>query len=224
MGNQDHVLGAFGADAVHRLLHGLVQSLAGLVLEEAVNKITRFIHEIGGRGGTEGVRRRHADKPDLDAVKFPDGIGLENQLAFLVEVAADIFVFCPFRQLQELLHAVIEIMVAGNGDVISHFVHDIDNRFAAGHGAHRFALQGVTVVHQQDIIVLRKIFLCDNQAGIAPVRVNTAVNITGKQNHQRFGQCGRSSFFRPGTAQQQSQAQQQSDQFFHSGIPPMKFL
>lgn len=106
-------------------------------------------------------------------------------------------------------------MVAGNRDVVSGCVHDVDDGFARGHRTDRLALEMVAVVHQQHIIVLRVLFLHGVQGGISPVLVDAAVNIARIEHDQVLLHRGSGGFLRHGAAQQQRQCQQESRQFLH---------
>ena len=87
-------------------------------------------------------------------------------------------------------------MVAGNGHIIAHGVHDVDDSLALGHGADRLALDSVAVVHEKHIIILLKAFLRRIQAGIAPALVNAAVYIAGEKDHEIPLLRGNRGFFR----------------------------
>ena len=130
MGHDDDVLGAFCPGVVYCFLNCVVYTFSGSILEEAVDKVSVFILEIFRRGGSKGFRGGYADETDLYAVKFLDDIGIEHQLAFFVEVAADVGEFGLFGQFQEAVHAVVKLVVSGNGDIIADRVHQVDVCFA----------------------------------------------------------------------------------------------
>ena len=45
-------------------------------------------------------------------------------------------------------------MVAGDGHVVAHVVHQADDGFARGHGADGFPLDGVAIVHQGLAVII----------------------------------------------------------------------
>ena len=219
--HDDDVDSAFGADFIHSLLHSRVDGFAVFILHEVVDEVAFGILEIPRGGGAERHRRGDADEADLHTVEFLDDPGLEDQLPVLVEVAAEVGETGLFGQLKEVVHAVVEFMVAGDRDVVSDGVHDVDDGFALGHGADGLTLDGVTVVHEQDVVVLREGFLHGIQAGVRPALVDSAVDVAGEQDHEILLQRGSGRLFREGGAgQQQRQRQQDTKQFFHNQRPP----
>ena len=113
-------------------------------------------------------------------------------------------------------------MVAGDRDVVAHSVHDVDDGFALGHGADGLTLDGVAVVHQQDVVVLAEGFLHGIHAGVGPVLVHAAVHVARKEDDEVLLQRGSGRFLREygGAGQQQGQRQQDSKQFLHNKRPP----
>ena len=191
-------------------------SHSAFILQEAVDEFTLVIHEILGGGGTKRHGCCDADESDLHAVKLLDDVGLEDQFAFLVEVAADIGERSLSGQFKETVHAVVKFMVAGDRDIVTDGVHDIDERFAGGHRADRFALDRVAVVNEQDIIVGREAFLHRIETGIAPALADAAVDIAGVQDDQVLFQRGSRVLRESGAAaEQQTEHQQETQQFFH---------
>ena len=182
--HDDDVIGALGAGGVHGLLHGVIEGFAGLVRHEVVNEVAVFILEVAGGGGADGIGGGDADKGDLHAADFLHEPGLQQQLAVFVEVAADVGEVGLFCELQEVLHAVVELMVAGDGRVVAHDVHDVDDGGAFGHGADGLALDGVAVIHQEHIIGLGEVFLDRVKTRVAPALVDAAVDITGEEDDQ----------------------------------------
>ena len=214
----DNIVCAFSAGVIDRLLHGGVKGFAGVVLQETIDEFALVIHKVTGRGGTQGHGSTYAHERDFHTVEFLDDVGLEDRFAFLVEVAAEVGEISLFRQLQEAVHAVIELMVAGNGEIVADSIHDIDDAFTGGHGTDGFTLDGVAVIHQHDIVVSGQAFLHRVKAGITPALINAAVHVTGEQDNQVLFQRRGSSFFRKrgAAAQEQAKSQQKSKQFFHS--------
>ena len=179
MAHHDHVIGPLGAGGVNRLLHGAVERLSGLVLHEAVDEVSVVIHEVPGRGGEQGVGSGDADKSDLYTADLLHDPRLQEQLALLVEVAADVGEVCLPLKLQEAVHTVVKLVVARNRRVVAHGVHDVDDGLAAGQGADGLALDGVAVVDEQDIILFGEVFPHGIQARVAPALVDAAVHVAG---------------------------------------------
>ena len=184
MAQGHHVLGARFPGSVNGGLHGVVDALTGVVLHEAVDVVAIIVLEVLGGGGGDGLGGGDAHEGHLHAVKFLDDVGLEDKLPFLIEVAADVGEAGLPGQLQEPVHAVVELVVAGDGNVIAYAVHQGDDGVAGGHGAHRLALDGVAVVHQQHMAGLLQAVADGHQAGIAEALIDAAVDIAGEQNHQ----------------------------------------
>ena len=217
----DHVLSALFDGGVHGGLHSVVHAFAGLILKEAVDELTLIIHEVSGGGRGQGLGGGDAHEGNLHAVELLDHIGLENQFAFLVEGGADVGEVGLFGQLQEALHAVVELVVAGGSNVVAHSVHQVDQRFALGHGANRFALDGVAVVHQHNVVVLSQRIAQGSQTGIAPATFDAAMHVAGVQDHQVLRQRRSSSFFcNSGAAQQHGQRKDQTKNLLHGCFLP----
>ena len=75
-------------------------------------------------------------------------------------------------------------MVAGDGHVVPHDVHDVDDGLALCHGANGLALDGVAVIDEQHVIRLGEVLLDGIQARVAPALVDAAVHVTGEENDQ----------------------------------------
>ena len=75
-------------------------------------------------------------------------------------------------------------MVAGDREIVSDGVHDVDQAFALGHGADGFALDGVAVVDQEHVVILGQVFFYLIQSDIAPTAVNGAVDVAREEDRQ----------------------------------------
>ena len=74
-------------------------------------------------------------------------------------------------------------MVAGYGDAVSHLVHQVQQSFPLGQKAHGISLDVVAVVNQDDLIALVLLVFTDLfQSGVAESLINSAVDITGKED------------------------------------------
>ena len=193
--HNDDIIGAFRAGTVNSGLYRIINAFAGFILQEAVDEIAILILEILRCGGGERLRRGYTHKRDLDTIKFLNHIGIKYQLAFFVEVAADVRELRHVSQLEEALHAIVEFMVAGDGNIVVHVIHQLDIHFARGHGAQRLTLDGIAVVNQQGIVAgCLQVFPDGLQAYIAEALVNTAVYIAREQDNQILLQSLRRSF------------------------------
>ena len=218
VGQNNHIVCTFSAGIVHGLLYSGIKGFAGVVLQEAVDEFSLGIHEVTGRGRTQGHGSTYAHERDFHAVEFLDDVGLEDQFTFLVEVTAEVGEFSFLCQGKKAIHTIVKLMVAGNGEIITDSIHDIDDAFTGGHGADGFTLDGVTVIHQHDIVVSGQAFLHRIKAGITPSLINAAMHVTGEQDNQVLFQRRGGSFFRKrgAAAQEQAKSQQKSKQFFHN--------
>ena len=186
----DDVVRALGDGRVHGGLHGGIELFARLILHEAVDEVALVVLEVLGGGGGDGLGSGDAHEGNLHALDLLDHIGVEHQLAVLVEVGADVGEVGHFRQLQETVHAIVEFVVAGDGHVVAHGVHQADDGFACGHGADGLALDGVAVVHQQHMAGFLQRVTHGGQAGIAEALVDAAVHVAGEEHDNVLGQAG----------------------------------
>ena len=182
--DDDHIIRAGSTGSVNRLLYRVVDRFAGLVGHKAVDKIAVFILEIARDGGADRDRGGNAHKADLHAADLLDDPRLKNQLALLIEIAADVGETRFFRQGKELLHAVVKFVVAGDSRIVAHGVHDVNDGLAPAQKADGFALYGVAVIHQEHVIILGKLFLDGVETGKAPALVDAAVDIACKKDNQ----------------------------------------
>ncbi len=172
------------ARGVNGFLHGGVDGLAGLILTEGVYPLAVVVLEVLRRGGGERPRRAYADERDLHTGLFNDGVGVEHGLAVLVvEVCADIVKLRVLHELEELLHAVVELVVARRRHVVAQLVHDVHDVLALGERAYRAALYGVACVGKDDLLaLLLKRLLHQSEPLVADVVVNAAVHIVCVQH------------------------------------------
>ena len=218
----DDILGTFLAGGVHSALYGGIQLLAGIILHKAVDIVAVPILEVGGGGGGDGLGGGNADKGDLYAVGFLDDIGLQHGVAVLVyKVAADVVKVGLFNQLIELVHAVVELMVAGGGYIVAQLVHDVDDVLALGKGANGVTLNGVAVIYQQDFIACgQQRTLGGGKALVAHAILDAAVGVIGVQDHDVFGRGGRITGTAACQYHDEYQHQCQNTEFSHSVAPP----
>ena len=193
-----HVVGAVGHGGVHGLLHSGVEVSALVALAEAVDILALLVLEVGGGGLGEGLGGVNAHVAHAHVAVVHDLIGVQNGLPLQVgEVAAQIGVLrLLLSQGQEVVHTIVELVVAGDGQVIAHLVHDVHDVGPLGQGADGAALDGVARVHQGH--VLRPVLglhlgLVGRHAGVAQIgyragllirdRIDPAVHIVGVQDH-----------------------------------------
>jgi len=122
-----HVVGALRLGRVYRLLHHVIQVLALVALAEAVDVVPRGVLEIGRGGLGEGLRRVDAHVADLHVAVGQHLIAVQHRLPLQVgEVGAQIGILrLLLCQGQEVVHAVVKLVVARNGQIVAHLVHDL---------------------------------------------------------------------------------------------------
>ena len=211
----DDIIGARGLGRVDGLLHRIVEVSAVVALAEAIDVIAVGVLEVGGGGLGEGLRRADADKRDLHALDLEDLISVEVGLAVLAgEVGGDVGILRQILgNVQELIHAIVELMVAGNGSIVLEVVHDVDDVLALGERADHAALNMVARVNEQIRALVQR---CD--LGILLV---VAVNIVGVQNGDVF--LGGGGIDRHGKGKDHRHRQQQGQKLAHSFFPPENF-
>ena len=77
----------------------------------------------------------------------------------------------------ELRHAVVELVVAGDDDIVAAFIHDIDERLTLRNRAHHFSLYGVARVYKRDV------FVTENAAAVGNIACQRRIA-------QRDSSCG----------------------------------
>ena len=215
MAEADDIIGARGLGRVDGLLHRLVEVSAVIALAEAIDVIAVGILEVGGGGLGKGLRRADADKRDLHALDLEHLISVEVGLAVLAgEVCGDIGILRQILgNVQELVHAIVELMIAGNGSIVLEVVHDVNDVLALGERADDISLNVVARIHEQIRALVQR---CD--LGILLV---VAVNIVGVQNGDVF--LGGGGIDRHGKGKDHRHRQQQGQKLAHSFFPPENF-
>ena len=183
-----HILGASLAGGIHGVLHLVIEGLAVLVLAEAIDVLALVVLEVGGGGLGQGLGSGDAHIGHVHIAVGDHGVGLQNGLAVGVhKVTADIGVLSlVLGDVQEGIHAEIKLMVAGDGNVVAHVVHDVHDPAALGQGTQDAALDGVAVVHQGDVVGAVFGFhlsLIGGDGGIGHTVVAGAVDVVGVENH-----------------------------------------
>ena len=115
--------------------------------------------------------------------------------------------------MQELVHTIVELMIAGNGSIVLEVVHDVDDVLALGERADHAALNMVARVNEQIRALVQR---CD--LGILLV---VAVNIVGVQNGDVL--LGGGGIDRHGKGKYHRHRQQQGQKLAHSFFPPENF-
>ena len=217
MRHGDDQIRALGARGVHGVLHAGVQRRAGFILLEAVDEFAGFILEILRRGRGDRLRRADADEGDFQSVEILDYVRVEHGFADaqIREIAADVREVRLRAQRKELIHAIVELMVAGHGDAVADFVHDIGKIFAVGQRADRGALHGVARIDKHDLQPFRpELFGVRGKAGIAEVVVNAAMDVVGEeQDDVRAFRRGKAE-----AGQEQTAGDEQRKQLLHVGV------
>ena len=185
MRHGDNIPGTFFSRLIDCLLNLCVELFSRLVLAEIIHKVSGVILEISRCGRGDGLRRCDTDKRKLDSVKFLDDIRIKDQFSILIEIAADVRELCFLCQRQELIHPIVEFMIAWDGNVIACRIHQLQRCLSLRHCPDRFALDEIPVIHKQRIAPLVFIILPDLVQPVkAKILIHPAVDIARKQNHQ----------------------------------------
>ena len=185
MRHGDNILSTFISRLIDCLLNLCVELFSRLVLAEIIHKVSGVILEISRCGRGDGLRRCDTDKRKLDSVKFLDDIRIKDQFSILIEIAADVRELCFLCQRQELIHPIVEFMIARDGNVITCRIHQLQRCLSLRHCPDRFALDEIPVIHKQRIAPLVFIILPDLVQPVkAKILIHPAVDIARKQNHQ----------------------------------------
>ena len=129
----DNIVSARLLCSVNSALYSLVQLVTGLVVAEVIDIVSELILEIGRGGLYQGLRGADAGKCNLLAAVSHHLIGIKHKLVAFHEVCGHISCFhLRYDDIEELIHAIVEFMVARNDNVIANFVHDIHQIFTLG--------------------------------------------------------------------------------------------
>ena len=210
MAQADNVVRAGGFRRVDGFLCGSVQLLAVAAFTETVDVVAVPVLEIGRSRLGESLGGTQAHEGDLGAVHVEQLIGVKHGLAGLIhKVGGNIGVLSFFLgQLQELVHVVVELMVAGDRRIVADLVHNVHDVLALGQRADHAALDGVTGVHQQvgffrqsRHLVVSFIIAMD----VIGVENDDLIRRSGRDHHCLFRAGGDSQGERHGQGQQQRQ-------------------
>ena len=208
MAQADDGIGTPELGLVDGFLHRIVQLPAVLAAQDIIDVAALgFVHEVGrGRFG-ECFRGGHAHKGDpaaAHAEEFDRGQHPEPG-AQVDPVAGDVRELCFPEDSLSAGHAVVELMVAGGGQIVARLIHQLDDGGTVVHGAVGRTLDMVTGIHQQDIPagVLDALFQGGN-GGIGRLGgfvVDVGMDIVGVEDGHIgliakkaigfFGKCGR---------------------------------
>ena len=202
VGQRHDVVHALGAGSVNRSLHGLIEGRAGGVVAEVIDPVALGILEVGRGGLDQGFGGGDADVGDPKVAVFDDGIGVEIHGvrraggAGVAPVGGDDVEVRLFDQRADVVHAVVEFVVAERGGFIADLVHQTDDGGALGQRADGLALDEVAGVNQADRIVQGlHIGLVGGQAVVAEALagigagivfgvLNAAVDVVGVEDDQ----------------------------------------
>ena len=175
---------------VDGLLDGVVELLAVVAAVDAVDVLVLAgVHEVGGGGLGDGLGGGHTDEGQ-DAAAAEEVLDGGQHLfagAQVLEVAADVGEVGLFvDDLQDAVHAVVELVVAQSGQVIAGGVHQLDDGGALVHGAIGGALDVVAGVQQQDVHAGVLVALLEGlDGGVGQLRslvVDVGVYVVGVQD------------------------------------------
>ena len=194
MAQTDDGVSAPELSLVDGFLNGIVELLAVLAAQNVVDVLgLGIVHKVGRGGLGEGLGGGHAHKGDLAAAHKEElDAGQDVEAGTQIDpVAGDIGeVGFPEHSLGAG-HAVVELVVAGGGQIVTGLVHQLDDGSAVIHGAVSGALDMVTCIHQQHIPagVLDALFQGSNGGigGLGGLVVDIGVDIVGVEDgHIRF--------------------------------------
>ena len=186
----DDVVRAVRLRRVDRRLNRGVDACAGIILAEAVDVLAGIVHEVGRGGLGDRFGGGDTDERDLLLVDFDDLVRVKNRrvLFEIHEVCGEVRILGLLHQNEELIHAVVELVVAERCEVVTDKVHDVDDRFAVRQGADRSALHVVARVDKEDFVAFgfeRLLEVCN--ACIAPAVADAAVHVVREQNDRVTG-------------------------------------
>ena len=190
------VVGAVLLRGVNGLLHGVVQVLTVVALGEGIDVVAVLVLEVGRRGLHEALRGADADDGDLLAAEGLDGIGLHTGDGGAVQsgkVAGQVLILCGRDDgVEQLIHAVVKLMVAERGIVVAGGIHDLDDGFAVRQGGDGLALDGVARIDQQavrglEVVAVPGDLLIRQRGCFAGAAGDVRVNIVGVEDHDVVG-------------------------------------
>ena len=180
MRENDDIIGTFLAGLVYGCLHILVHGLAYGIPIKAVSLFFVSVMECGHRNLDQRLRCGYAHISNFLLAVFDDLIRREHQISGLEvsEVGGDIAAVKHLGELGELLHSVVELVVAGNSHIIAGHVQDSDDILALRECSDYIPLDSVARINQSDIgILLQKLLFIGGKLGVSDIIVHTAVNI-----------------------------------------------
>ena len=221
VGKHDDILGPLGTGLVDILLDDAIKSLR-VVTIKIVGELIPFL-EIGRSGLGDALRSGNANETHLEGVIGRDLVGLHvsEQVSLasrVLDITGQILAIGLADQLGKTVHAIVELMVADGGIVISDLVHDFHRVLALGNGPHRLALDGIAIIHQDHIRCFFQHLLFQGHQRLVPERgTNRAVHIVGVQHHDAVLLLG--DRLREQGTKSDKQYQQYIPEFFHQ-LPP----
>ena len=195
MAYSHHIIRTLSLCRVYSGLNGCVEQFTVRTLAEAVDEVSVFILEIGGRRLGQAFRSGDSHIGNLYAVIVQNLVRGQygSARSEIQEVAAEIGVIGPLlRKLKEILSSVVKFMISGYGDVIPELIHDVHQKCAVAQSADGAALDCVSCVNQRDAVraVLSFHFrLIGGKTRVADGIVDAAVHIVGVQNDDRLRIC-----------------------------------
>ena len=211
---------------VNGFLHIGIERAAVRTAGNAVDVIAVLILEIGGGGLGERLGGGDADDGNVGVTESEHLVAVQHvvpahAVLFLVEVARQVGIICPFvRDLDTAVHAVVELVVAQSGGVITGGVHQLDDGLALVHGAVGSALGMVAGVQQQDVFpACRQVFFHCSDIGIgdafASGVVDVSMDIVGIENHDVVRFCSSIRQCSRHQGEYQAQGQKKRQKPFH---------
>ena len=140
---------------INGLLHGIVELFAVLAALNIVDVLALcLIHKVGRGGLGKGLGGGHTHKGDASAAahKHLDGGQHPQRSAQVYPVAGQVREVGFLHDGLGTVHAVVKLVVAGGGDIVTGSVHQLDDGSTLVHGAVGGALHMVACIHQQHIL------------------------------------------------------------------------
>ena len=186
MGHQDHRIRPLFPGFLHRILDLSVKLHSCFVLTESIDEMALSVLEEPGRGRNQSARGGDPDERHLPFFKGKDPVGCQYGFPGIQpnEVAAGVPALQFFGQGQEIVHAVIGFMVAGDGEIIARPIQDPDHGPSVGEFSQRFPLDGIPGVQEQGLGFQSLLLLfVSRYPGQGQVPVHPAVDVVGMEQH-----------------------------------------
>ncbi len=165
---------------------------------DGVDILSLIVHKILGGGFGDGLRGGDTHQSHLFTAHLKDLVGVQDQLALVIEVAGQVGVLGPLDDVHSAIHGIVKLVIAQSGGVIADGVHQVNDGMTLVLGTVRGALDMVSGVHQQNVL---QAGLVTGDGGVAKLGdfglgvafaflfkvVNVGVYVVGVQNGNDVG-------------------------------------